>query len=72
MSLLGPANAVVVPVASANFAWRSEGDASYRITIADATGATFALEHIAQNSSVANQSEVKLSIEMKYELSFTD
>jgi anti-sigma factor RsiW len=40
VNLLGPGDAAIVPVASANFAWHSEGDASYRITIADATGAT--------------------------------
>jgi len=40
VNLLGPGDAAVVPIASARFAWQSEGDASYRITIADATGAT--------------------------------
>ena len=40
INLLAPANAGVLPLASARFAWRSEGDASYRITIADSTGST--------------------------------
>lgn len=40
VSLLTPVDAGTLPLISANFAWRSEGDASYRITIADATGAT--------------------------------
>ncbi len=40
VNLLAPMDAAIVPLASANFAWRSEGDASYRITLADATGAT--------------------------------
>lgn len=40
VNLLGPRDAAVVPIASARFGWQSEGDASYRITIADATGAT--------------------------------
>lgn len=38
--LLTPADAAVVPIASARFSWHPEGDASYRITIADASGAT--------------------------------
>jgi hypothetical protein len=40
VNLLAPADAGTLPVASADFAWRAEGDASYRITIADSTGAT--------------------------------
>ena len=40
VGLVSPVDAGLVPLASANFAWRSEGDASYRITIADSTGAT--------------------------------
>ena len=40
VSLLAPVDAGSLPLASAKFAWRTEGDASYRITIADSTGAT--------------------------------
>ncbi len=40
VNLLAPSDAGTLPVASADFVWRSEGDASYRITIADSTGAT--------------------------------
>ena len=40
VSLLTPIDAGTLPSASANFIWRSEGDASYRITVADATGGT--------------------------------
>jgi hypothetical protein len=40
VDLLAPVDAGAVPFASANFMWRSEGDASYRVTITDDTGAT--------------------------------
>jgi hypothetical protein len=40
VTLWSPADHGIVPVSTANFSWRSEGDASYRITVADSTGAT--------------------------------
>ena len=40
VSLVTPRDAGTLQPASASFVWRSEGDASYRITIADATGGT--------------------------------
>ncbi len=42
----------------------------HSVGYADVAGAELSVEHLTQNTSIADQSEFKLGIELKYELSF--